>query len=93
MDWNLLNIFRAKKLGAKIYFAHPYSSWEKGQIEYANKLLRQYYPKKEVINKENTLKIKEIQRKINRRPRKNLGYNKPVELFYNFINSNFAFAS
>ena len=28
-----------------IYFAHPYSSWEKGSIENANKLIRQYVKK------------------------------------------------
>ncbi len=83
----------SEKLEATIYFAHPYSSWEKGQIEYSNKLLRQYIPKKSIINKDNTLKLKEIQMKINRRPRKNLGYEKPFELFYNFINKKVAFAS
>ncbi len=36
----------SKKLNAKTFFTHPYSSWEKGQIEYINKLIRQYYPKK-----------------------------------------------
>ena len=82
----------AKKLGATVYFAHPYSSWEKGQIEYSNKLLRQYIPKKSIINQDTTLKLKEIQRKINNRPRKNLGYEKPFELFYNFINQKVAFA-
>jgi len=30
--------------------------------------------------------------KINRRPRKNIGYEKPFELFYNFINQKVAFA-
>jgi len=83
----------SKKLEATIYFAHPYSSWEKGQIEYSNKLLRQYIPKKSIINHETTLNLKEIQMKINRRPRKNLGFEKPFELFYNFINRKIAFAS
>ena len=83
----------AKKLDATVYFAHPYSSWEKGQIEYSNKLLRQYIPKKSIINQDTTLKLKSIQMKINRRPRKNLGFEKPFELFYNFINQNVAFAS
>jgi IS30 family transposase len=83
----------SKKLDAIIYFTHPYSSWEKGQIENMNKLLRQYVPKKEVINEINTLNLKEIQYKINRRPRKNLDYEKPVDLFYNFINPKVAFAS
>jgi len=82
-----------KKLEAIVYFAHPYSSWEKGQIEYSNKLLRQYIPKKSIINHDTTLNLKSIQAKINRRPRKNLGYEKPFELFYNFINRNVAFAS
>jgi len=83
----------AKKLDTTVYFAHPYCSWEKGQIEYSNKLLRQYIPKKSIINHDNTLELKEIQRKINRRPRKNLGFEKPFELFYNFINQKIAFAS
>jgi len=83
----------ASKLNTIVYFAHPYSSWEKGQIEYCNKLLRQYIPKKSIINEHNTLKLKEIQRKINRRPRKNLNFEKPFKLFYNFINQNVAFAS
>ena len=82
-----------KKLEATVYFAHPYRSWEKGQIEYSNKLLRQYIPKKSIINQDTTLKLKSIQMKINRRPRKNLEFEKPFELFYNFINQNVAFAS
>ena len=36
----------AEKLNAKFYFAHPYSSWERGLNEYSNKLIRQYIPKK-----------------------------------------------
>ncbi len=82
----------AKKLDTIVYFTHPYCSWEKGQIEYSNKLLRQYIPKKEIINEHNTMELKLIQMKINRRPRKNLGFEKPFELFYNFINHKVAFA-
>jgi len=36
----------AKSLGATIYFADPYASWQKGAIENANGLIRQYVPKK-----------------------------------------------
>ena len=83
----------AEKLNTTIYFTHPYSSWEKGQIEYCNKLLRQYIPKKTIINKDNTLNLKEIQMKINNRPRKNLNYEKPFQLFYKFVNRKVAFGS
>ena len=82
----------AKKLNTTIYFAHPYSSWEKGQIEYCNKLLRQFIPKKSIINKDNTLNLNKIQIKINNRPRKNLNYEKPFKLFYKFVNRKVAFA-
>ena len=82
----------AEKLEVKTYFTNPYASWEKGQIEYMNKLVRQYYPKKQELNQNNTKNIKEIQYKINRRPRKNLGFEKPINLFANFINNKIAFA-
>lgn len=83
----------AKKLNTTIYFAHPYSSWEKGQIENMNKLLRQYVPKKQIINQYNIQNINEIQIKLNNRPRKNLGFYKPIEIFSKFINQKIAFAS
>lgn len=71
-----------EKLNAIVYFTHPYSSWEKGQIEYSNKLLRQYIPKKQIINKDNTHNLRVIQVKINNRPRKKLEFQKPVSIFY-----------
>lgn len=83
----------AEKLDIETYFTNPYASWEKGQIEYMNKLLRQYYPKNSIINEHNTKNIKDIQYKINRRPRKNLNYLEPYKLFYNFINQKVAFES
>ena len=39
-----------KKIGVKVYFADPYSSWQKGCIENTNKLIRQYIPKKSNFN-------------------------------------------
>ena len=35
----------SEKLKSKIYFAHPYASYERGLNEYTNRLLRQYFPK------------------------------------------------
>jgi transposase, IS30 family len=40
----------AQKLQAGFYFAHPYSSWERGLSEYSNKLIRQYITKKSNFN-------------------------------------------
>ena len=75
----------AKSLNTKIYFTHPYSSWEKGLIEYTNKLIRQYIPKKSNFNEFNDLKISQIQKKINARPRKKLNFDNPVKVFYNLV--------
>ncbi len=75
----------SKALNAKIYFAHPYSSWEKGLIEYSNKLIRQYIPKKSNFNEFSDLKIRNIQMKINARPREKLNFSKPFEIFYNLV--------
>lgn len=71
----------AKKLACKYYFAHPYSSWERGLNEYQNKLIRQFIPKKmELQNIESRLLL-EIQNNLNSRPRKKLGFCTPNELF------------
>jgi transposase, IS30 family len=75
----------AKALNAKVYFTNPYSSWEKGLIEYTNKLIRQYIPKKSNFNDFNDMSIRKIQQKINARPRKNLKFNSPVKIFYNLV--------
>ncbi len=75
----------AERLDTEIYFAHPYSSWEKGLIEYTNKLIRQYIKKKEKIEQYDNEYITMIQRKINRRPRKKLDYKSPTEIFYNLV--------
>ncbi len=75
----------AKRLKTKIFFAHPYSSWEKGCIEYHNKLIRQYIPKGTNIELVSDDILKEIVTKINRRPREKLGFSTPVAEFFKFI--------
>ena len=71
----------AKLLKTNFFFTHPYSSWEKGLIENTNKLIRQYIPKKTNFNMINQQQIKEIQYKINNRPRQNLNFYSPKEKF------------
>lgn len=75
----------SKRLKTKIFFAHPYSSWEKGCIEYHNKLIRQYIPKGTDFNVISDHILKEIIVKINRRPRLKLGFSTPVAEFFKFI--------
>lgn len=75
----------AKRLKTKIFFAHPYSSWEKGCIEYHNKLIRQYIPKGTDFNTITDDMLKQIVMKINRRPRLKLGFSTPVKEFFKFI--------
>ncbi len=82
----------SEKLLTQFFFAHPYSSWERGLSEYTNKLVRQYIPKKSIFNNYNEQYIKDIQHKINRRPRKKLNYDNPKNLFYKFVNLKVAFA-
>ena len=74
------------KLNAKYYFAHPYSSWERGLNEYTNKLIRQYVLKGTNFDLYEDLYIRKIQHKINRRPREKLNFNTPVKLFYASLN-------
>lgn len=72
----------ARRLQAGFYFAHPYSSWERGLNEYTNRLVRQYIPKGVPFGKYNRHDIKQIQYKINRRPREKLGFDTPKRLFF-----------
>jgi len=81
----------AKKLNAKIFFAHPYSPWQRGLNEYNNKLIRQYLPKKTDFNTIDNKTINLIIKKLNNRPRKLLNFKTPNEVFFNnFDNSNVA---
>ena len=59
-----------EKLGVKVYFADPYSSWQKGTIEYSNKLLRQYLKKNEDFKDIANKQVLNYVQKINSRPRK-----------------------
>lgn len=67
-------------LGASIFFCHFYHSWEKGGVENINKLIRQYIPKGSDISKYSDEDIREIETKLNNRPRKSLKYKTPLEV-------------
>jgi len=72
----------AKVLKAKIYFAHPYSSWERGVNENTNGLIRQYFPKGQELTEVTKEEIKRAMERLNYRPRKTLGFRTPYEVFF-----------
>lgn len=74
-----------KDTNVKVYFAHPYSPWERGTNENTNGLIRQFFPKKTDFSKVTLKEIKRAQDLLNGRPRKVLGWRKPNEVFQNLI--------
>lgn len=66
---------------SNVYFAHPYSSWERGTNERHNGLLRNYVPKGTPICHYSRQFIESIGDKINLLPRKLLNYKQPAVLF------------
>ena len=77
----------ANKTGMEIYFANPYSSWERGTNENTNGLIRRFFPKGTDFNKITFEQLKEAQYALNNRPRKILGYKTPNEIMKNEINN------
>ncbi len=75
-----------------VFFADSYSSWQKGAIENANKLIRQYIPKGTDFSTLSHSLIRRIQYKLNRRPREKLNFDSPKNAFFKQI-ANFAVAS
>ena len=71
----------SKALEAETYFAHPYHSWERGLNENHNGLIRQYLPKSMRLDKVTQEEIANIQRRLNQRPRKLLGFKTPEEVY------------
>lgn len=63
-----------EELGIPSFFCDPYSSWQKGGIENANKMLRQYFPKGTDFATVSQKDINEAVCVINEKPRKILGY-------------------
>ena len=71
----------ARELTVEGFFAHPYHSWERGLNENTNGLIRQYFPKGKDIDDLSDEDVAKIIDKINKRPRKCLGFKTPSQLF------------
>ena len=72
--------------GVPVFFADPYASWQKGAVEHANKLVRQYIPKGSDFNDITPDSVKQVQYKINRRPREKLNFDSPKNRFFKLCN-------
>jgi IS30 family transposase len=70
------------QLGIRTYFAHPYHSWERGTNENTNGLLRQFFPKGTDFTQVTDSEVDRVERLLNNRPRKCLGYRTPAEVFW-----------
>jgi transposase, IS30 family len=69
-----------KELNVPIYFTHPLCPWERGTVENTIGLLRQFIPKGSDLTKITKREIKALEKTINSRPRKSLGYRTPIEV-------------
>ena len=75
-----------KQTGIKVYFADPYSSWQRGANENGNMLLRGYLPKRSNIDDLTQEELNDIAEELNNRPRKRLGYRTPNEVYLSKLN-------
>lgn len=71
-----------ESLGINCYFAHAYSSFERGSNENGNGLIRRFLPKKTDFATVTDEEIRKIEYLLNSRPRKHLGWKTPYEVFY-----------
>ncbi|MGH9439700.1 MAG: IS30 family transposase [Terriglobia bacterium] len=72
----------AKALRTRVYFAHPYCSWERGTNENTNGLIRQYFPKRRNLSTVTQHELDHAMHRLNHRPRKRLGSKTPHEVFF-----------
>lgn len=74
-----------KELNCDMYFADPYCAWQKGTNENLNGLLREFYPKGRNLSRVSPKTLEKNLALINARPKKVLGFRKPVDLFVSSI--------
>ena len=77
----------AALLQTKVYFAHPYASWERETKENTNRSIRQFLPKGMSFKNLEMTKCKEIELKLNMRPRKRIGFATPMYYRHKLIAS------
>lgn len=76
----------AETLKIQWFFAHPYSSWERGCNENQNGLIRQYANRSTDLEQVSEQTILQWQKQLNYRPRKKLDFQKPIHIFNQHLN-------
>lgn len=77
----------AKALAADFFFAHPYASRERGANENMNGLIRQFFPKNMCFKSITPADVDFAAHRLNRRPRKCLGFTTTHEIFMRQLHS------
>jgi IS30 family transposase len=72
--------------GIAVYFADPYSPWQRGSNENTNGLLREYLPKGTDLHQYTAAQLQAIAGELNDRPRKRLGFHTPREALAKLLN-------
>ena len=68
-----------------MYFANPYCAWQKGTNENLNGLLREFYPKGRNLESVSEKTLKKNLALINARPKNVLNFQKPIDLFNEYL--------
>lgn len=77
---NGIENMKHRDLGIPTFFCDPYSSWQKGGVEHANKMIRRYIPKGTDFRTVSQKYLDSIVAIINGKPRKSLGYRTALEV-------------
>ncbi len=72
----------SRALKVMFYFANPHHAWERGSNENTNELVRQYFPKGSDFGLPSAAQLRRAEQRLNRRPRKCLGYKTPHEAMF-----------